>query len=65
MTNKIPAAEIYSDYQISKELNMHFNTISKYINEMDNLGLLEKKKVNNIEFISLDIMNSKVLKPIL
>ena len=51
--------------QISKKLNMHFNTISKYINKMDKLGLLERKKVNNIEYISLDIINSKLLKPIL
>lgn len=40
--------------QISKGLNMHFNTISNYIYKMDNFGLLERKKVNNIEYISLN-----------
>lgn len=51
-----------SKNQISKALNMHFNTISKYINKMDKFNLLERKKVNNTEYISLIIKNFKQLK---
>lgn len=48
--------------QISKALNMHFNTVSKYINKMDNFSLLERKKINNIEFIYLNYNSLKLLK---
>ncbi len=48
--------------QISKALNMHFNPISKYINKMDKFNLLERKKVNNTEYISLNDNNFKLLK---
>ncbi|KKK88226.1 hypothetical protein LCGC14_2745310 [marine sediment metagenome] len=48
--------------QISKELNMHFNTISNYLKKMDKFSLLERKKVNNIEYISLNDLNFKLLK---
>jgi len=42
-----------SKNQISKALNMHFNTTSKYLNKMDKFNLLERKKFNNTEYISL------------
>ncbi|MFX1325054.1 MAG: hypothetical protein ACFE8N_08855 [Promethearchaeota archaeon] len=37
--------------QISKALNMHYNTVTKYLNEIDNFKLLNRKKVNNREEI--------------
>ncbi|MHA2035538.1 MAG: hypothetical protein ACXACX_20025 [Candidatus Hodarchaeales archaeon] len=51
-----------SKNQISKALNMHFNTISKYLNKMDKFNLLERKKVNNTEYISLIDNNFEQLK---
>ncbi|MFX0006943.1 MAG: hypothetical protein ACFFA7_12200 [Promethearchaeota archaeon] len=40
--------------QISKELNMHYNTIVRYIKEIENHNLLNRIKLNNREFFTLD-----------
>lgn len=51
----------YTKNQIAKALNMHYNTITKYLNEIDKFNLLIKKKVNNIEYITLNNYNFKKL----
>ncbi|MFX1383298.1 MAG: hypothetical protein ACFFBP_12725 [Promethearchaeota archaeon] len=41
-------------YRLSKELGMHPNTISKYISNLEEFGLLRRKKLNNKTLILLN-----------
>ncbi|MFX1390574.1 MAG: hypothetical protein ACFE9Z_10960 [Promethearchaeota archaeon] len=44
----------YTKNQISNHLNMHFNTLTKYINKMDKYNLLIREEKNQREYISLN-----------
>jgi len=44
----------YTKNQIAKALHMHYNTITKYLDEIDKFNLLIREKVNNIEYITLN-----------
>ncbi|MFX1365398.1 MAG: hypothetical protein ACFFCE_11715 [Promethearchaeota archaeon] len=44
----------YNKSQIAKSLHMHYNTVTKYLNEIDKLNLLIKKRVNNTEYLYLN-----------
>lgn len=48
--------------QISKALNMHFNTVTKYINEIDKFNLLVRWKESNKGLITLNEHNFKQLR---
>ena len=50
-------------YRIGKALNMHFKTITKYLNKLDEFNLLIKKKEKNKEYFFLNVDNyEKVIK---
>lgn len=49
-------------YQIFKALKMHYNTITKYINEIDKLNLLIRGKSKNKHTFSLNYDNFKELE---
>ncbi len=40
--------------QISRELNMHYNTVNRYINEIDDFNLLNRTKLNHREYLTLN-----------
>ncbi|MFX1573722.1 MAG: hypothetical protein ACFFB0_13310 [Promethearchaeota archaeon] len=44
-------------YQISKQLRMHYNTIVKYLDNLDAFNLLIRKENNNREYFFLNTMN--------
>ncbi len=44
----------YTKNQIAKLLNMHYNTTTKYLNEIDKFNLLIKKQANKTEYIYLN-----------
>ncbi len=46
-------------YRIAKALNMHFNTISKYLNKLEEFDLLIKEREANKELIFLNSINFK------
>ena len=48
-----------SKYQLSEELGMHPNTITKYVNKLFELGLLSKKALSNktLYFLNIDFYN--------
>ena len=48
--------------QISKALHMHYNTVTKYLDEIDKFNLLVKKNVNRKEFLHLNEDNLNQLK---
>ncbi len=47
----------YTKNQIAKLLHMHYNTIIKYLNEIDKFNLLIIKKCENKEYLFLNIDN--------
>lgn len=50
----------FTKSQISKALRMHYNTVTKYLNEIDEFGLLTKKNLNNnkeLIYLKVDILN--------
>ena len=47
--------------KLSKELNMHLNTISKYLEELENFKLLKKKKLSNKTLYFFNLKNYKSL----
>jgi predicted transcriptional regulator len=47
--------------QISKELKMHYNTITKYLDKLDEFNLLIRDKVNTAKTFSLNYKNYQVL----
>ena len=49
-------------YQICKELLMHYNTTTKYLNKLDKFNLLIRTKTKNIEYLTLDVHSLKKLK---
>ncbi|MFW9987815.1 MAG: hypothetical protein ACFFC3_04100 [Candidatus Odinarchaeota archaeon] len=49
----------YTKNQIAKLLKMHYNTITKYLNEIDKFNLLIKKQANKTEYIYLNENNFK------
>jgi len=48
-------------YQIVKALRMHYNTITKYLNNLEEFNLLIRKKCVNKEYILLNPINFKKL----
>ena len=44
----------YSKNYLSKELKIHFNTISKYIEKLEEFGLLLKKELSNMTLYFLN-----------
>lgn len=44
-------------YQIAKVLHMHYNTITKYLNKLEEFNLLSRKKESNKELLFLNISN--------
>lgn len=59
--------EGYSKNYISKELKIHSNTISKYIEKLDEFGLLKKKRLSNktLYFLNEDYYTSLIKMKIL
>ena len=47
--------------RISKELNMHYNTINKYFDKLERMSILQKKKLANmtIFFLNMDLWLEK------
>ncbi|MHA2009219.1 MAG: hypothetical protein ACW980_18040 [Promethearchaeota archaeon] len=51
----------YTKNQISKELHLHYETITKYLDKLDKLNLLIRKKESNKEYLFLNNENLKIL----
>lgn len=48
-------------YRIAKVLHMHYNTITKYLNKLEEFNLLIRKKDGNKECLFLNVINFKKL----
>ncbi|MFX1279610.1 MAG: hypothetical protein ACFFA3_09345 [Promethearchaeota archaeon] len=50
----------FTKSQLSKALHMHYNTVTKYLNEIEKFGLLTKKNLNNnkeLIYLKVEILN--------